>query len=399
MPKLIFLFLSFYTSLAFCAESGYVNVATDTTTARNIFWTKLPAINDFRGTVFFLAGGPQEHNTYLEGLAAAYQKAILPNYDFIFYDYYGLGQSTATFNFSLAEQIPHFTSTGQARDFITLKNTLVGPGKVIIMGGSYGAILGAQIVADYPDHIDRAILGWGMPGPGWLLGGWRRFDELLQRMALDNPHFSTDFSYLLKEAEAHRLRVTIDGENLLITRTMLEVSTWLLSSQEVENINNLPNHVRAAANGEQPVWLQHIFLVYQNLLRPENSNPVLNFQRCNVWLPKSERQTQQIDERIFLKESSLFTYWDQLCMNYDSYGEFPMLLNIPKPTTVPVFVWMGEVDHFDPRIGARRWEALSTRLKLNIMPGWAHDFGPDPGQGFLDLRDLILKFISETEAE
>jgi hypothetical protein len=42
--------------------------------------------------------------------------------------------------------------------------------KAVLMGGSHGATLGAQIVRDYPTEIENAILFSGDTESGWLDG-------------------------------------------------------------------------------------------------------------------------------------------------------------------------------------------------------------------------------------
>lgn len=83
---------------------------------------------------------------------------------------------------------------------------------VALIGGSFGAMLGAQIIAKYPESVEKAALFSGDLTSDWLANGWLRFDNIIQTIGLKKPKFSQDMQQLLDNASIGSL--TIRAQNL-----------------------------------------------------------------------------------------------------------------------------------------------------------------------------------------
>ena len=383
-------------------DHGRANVRASDGTTHALYWRRLPApTQPARGTLFYLAGGPQSHLAYTP-LAAAFQKLAFSDLDVVLYDYFGWNCSTALQQLpELARNAHALTMAAMAADFIGLKRQLAGSGKVYVMGGSHGAMLGAQIVATYPDDIAKAVLFSGDLASGWLAEGWFRFDALLADLAAHDAAFAADLERLFAKAQAGELAVEVQGARRVVTRPALEVALWLAGGLESEVQAALPAIVKLTLDGDLEV-LTTIYAAELELLAapapappPTESSAVLDFYRCNVWFPRSARASAALTTRRtrYLAYRSLADYWSELCAAYDPLGEFPYDATPARPTVVPVLAWIGDRDTFDPDATRARFARLSTRAELHVMPGWAHDFGPDPKAGFRTLATLVAAFL------
>lgn len=377
--------------------------ATDGTT-HALYWIRLPAKQQpAQGTLFYLAGGPQSHIEYTQ-LAAAFQKVAYPQLDVVLYDYFGWNCSTPLQQ--VAALAPHaraLTMTAMAADFIGLKRQLAGTAKVYLMGGSHGAMLGAQIVADHPDEIAKAVLFSGDTASGWLVEGWFRFDAILGELAAHDAGFAADLERLFERARGGQLAVEVGGARRVVTRADLEVALWLAAGLDSTAQAALPQIVKLTLDGDLDVLTTVIDAELRLLAAPPASAPpsddsaATTFHRCNVWFPRSARDSAALAARPtrYLAYRSFASYWTELCKDYDRFGEFPFDATPAHPTAVPILTWLGDRDTFDVDATRARFARLSSRADVHVMAGWAHDFGPDPGAGFTTLAALVRDFLAE----
>ncbi len=180
---------------------GIITVPAKDGTTHSLYFLKLPAKQlPTKGTLFYLAGGPLSHLNYLK-LATIFQATAYPQFDVVLYDYFGFNCSSALQDVAqLDARARTLTMPAMAEDFIHLKRSLVGSSPAYIMGGSHGAMLGAQIVAEFPADIAKAVLFSGDTESGWLAEGWFRFDAVLAKLASEDTAFATDLQRLLDRA-------------------------------------------------------------------------------------------------------------------------------------------------------------------------------------------------------
>lgn len=384
-------------------ETGFVQLDRGSGEIDRLYWAKLKAPKSpVKGTLFYLAGGPIAHYIYLD-VAKNFQKDGYPNYDVVLYDYLGINCSGVIQDERTLKQKARFlTQPAMARDFIALKRQLVGNQKVLLMGGSHGSMLGAQIVGDFPNEIERAILFSGSPRTDWFRDGWFRFESLLARMATDSGDFGADLDRLLQIAESGKLAVPIEQQNVNVSRAALEISLWMNFSQSSAAQAKLPELVSSALKGDT-AWIANAVLASVAVAAPVSPEPpptlitdVIAFHRCNIWFPKSARGLPdgRPPKGRFLSYSSFFNYWDQICQSYDNLGEFPQNSIPAHPTTVPLLVWVGDQDYFDPVKNLADFSLLSSKLSFHLMPGWSHDFGQDSETGITKVSSMIETFVS-----
>jgi pimeloyl-ACP methyl ester carboxylesterase len=386
--------------------SGQASVVGADGAAHSLYWTKLAATSapgaPARGTLFYLAGGPISHMLYTD-MAAAFQRLAYPDYDVVLYDYYGFNCSEPIQDMAtLATRWVDVTPGAMASDFIQLKRSLIGEQNALLMGGSHGSMLGAQIVHDYPAEIERAILFSGDTQTGWLADGWYRFDRLMTKLDAEHPGFADNLGKLLAMAEAGTLQATIDGHAATVDRATLEVALWMSFSLDSAGQASLPDAVAGALAGTTD-WIASIVSAMTGLLAPIAVEPpptetsaVTTFHRCNVWFPKSQRvATPTAPAESFFHFASFVDYWNRLCKDYDAFGEHPEAATPSTPTAVPILSWVGDQDTFDPVASQARWAALSSKLSFQVMPGWSHDFGTDPNAGFLQASDMVKAFLAD----
>ncbi len=381
-------------------EEGYVLLPADRGISPQLHWMRIKSkTQPPKGIVFYLAGGPWPTYPFLP-LAAAFQEMSFPDKDVILYDYLGTNCSAPLLQnaVSLKPFIPHLTIEGMARDFIALKKELVGDSKVALIGGSFGAMLGAQIIATYPDSVEKAALFSGDLTSDWLANGWLRFDNIIQTIGLKKPKFSQDMQQLLDNASVGFLKIKAQNNWLVLTREDVETMIWLFASQNSAEQLQLPDLVAKALTGET-AWLEKIYVEeYRPFVDPLPVTPppttisaVTNFYRCNVFHTKSARLASlesDVDGR-FLKLKTLARIWDQACKDYDELGEFPSIVKPRQITNVPVLSWVGDQDMFDPIGSKYRFQNLSSVLRFEIIPGWSHDFGPEPNIGISKVGQMI----------
>jgi pimeloyl-ACP methyl ester carboxylesterase len=353
-------------------------------TAHTLHWIKLDAkTQPARGTLFYLAGGPLSHMPYTD-LAAAFQRVAFPDLDVVLYDYFGFNCSSAIQDTAaLRARWASLTMPAMAHDFIQLKRTFV-TGKAFVMGGSHGAMLGAEIVRDYPTEIEKAVLFSGDTESGWLDDGWFRFDRLMTKLDAAHPGFAARLGKLLDSVD---------------DRATFEVGMWMAFSLDSAAQAALPALVLAAEKGERK-WIANVNRVALELLEPPSAaapptetSLVTTFHRCNVWFPKSRRAASNAETRFF-RHDSFVQYWNKLCSSYDPLGEHPFSAKVATPTSVPVLAWVGDQDTFDPNATRAHWSALTTNLSFEVMEGWSHDLGPTPSTGFVRAAALVKDFLA-----
>ena len=291
-----------------------------------------------------------------------------------------------------------------AFDFIQLKRDLLGRNtKVFLIGGSHGAMLGAQIVRDYSDEIEKAALFSGDTESGWLAEGWFRFDAHLKKLDSVESGFTKNLVELLTRAGSGQLKVNINDNEVVVERSRLEAALWLAFSLSSAAQAALPNLVRTALDGDLD-WVAAIYAAQSGLLAPgqieappTDESVVINFHRCNVWFPKSSRASAPMRQAGFLRYDSFVSYWNALCEGYDELGEFPFEAKPKRRSTVPILSWVGDQDTFDPEGSRARWDALTSNLQFHVMPGWSHDFGTDGERGFQKVTGLLKTFFRPNE--
>jgi pimeloyl-ACP methyl ester carboxylesterase len=366
-----------------------------------LYWIKFDAkTQPARATLFYLAGGPLSHMNYTN-LATAFQRVAFPDLDLVLYDYFGFNCSSAIQDSAvLGARFANLTMPAMARDFIQLKRAFVGPDrKVFVMGGSHGAMLGAEIVRDYPMEIEKAVLFSGDTESGWLDDGWFRFDRLMTKLDAAHPGFASSLTKLLESAEAGELVVDKDGKDIVVDRATLEVGLWMAFSLDSAAQAALPALVATAEKGERR-WIANVRNAALALLEPPSvaappteTSLVTTFHRCNVWFPRSRRAAAPSAETRFFRHDSFVRYWNTLCKEYDPLGEFPLQATEGPPVSVPVLSWIGDQDTFDPATTRAHWSALTTSLSFQVMQGWSHDLGPTPSAGFLRAADVVKDFL------
>jgi pimeloyl-ACP methyl ester carboxylesterase len=393
------------TTRATPSASGEATVVGGDGKPHALYWTRLSAkTQPARGTLFYLAGGPISHMNYTD-LAAAFQRVSFPQLDVVLYDYFGFNcssplQDTA----ALGAQFPNLTMKAMAHDFIQLKRGLVGPEqKAFLMGGSHGAMLGAEIVRDYPTEIEKAVLFSGDTESGWLDDGWFRFDRLMTKLDAAHPGFASGLHQLLESAAAGKLEITRNEKQVIVDRPTLEVALWLVFSLDSAAQAALPDLVKSAEKGERK-WIAGIYGAALALLEPVTAaspptevSVVTNFHRCNVWFPKSARSQRSeapAQPAQFFRHDSFVHYWNTLCKDYDVLGESPWRAGAAPPASVPVLTWVGDQDTFDPETTHSRWSALSSNVSFQVMEGWSHDFGPKTSAGFMRAAELVKTFCA-----
>lgn len=385
------------------STSGMSTVTSKSGRQHSLHWIKLNHKTTVGlGTVFYLAGGPVSHMAYTD-MAAEIQEKAFPGFDVILYDYYGFNCSGPIQDPSLLSgRQDEFTMSALAWDFIQLKRTLIGENQqIVLMGGSFGSMLGAQIIRDYPAEIAKAVLFSGDPTTGWLKRGWFKFDSFLRDLASKDKLFRTDLDTLFDLARRKYLSVRLGSRDIVLDKGTLEVAMWLSTNMDSLAQEKLVENVRLESKGRKE-WLQSIVSVYENVLvpvtrapAPTDSSVVTNFFRCNIWLPLSTRRLKPSESSPwqFLDPNSLFNYWNTLCVNYDLLGEFHYDARPVKPTRVPVLFWMGDRDTFDTEASRKHWEKITSELTFKVMKGWSHDFGVNPDVGFTTITKMIEQFL------
>jgi pimeloyl-ACP methyl ester carboxylesterase len=383
------------------ADHGEIRARSADGQIHPLYWLKLPAkAQPARGTLVYLAGGPRSHLSY-ERLARAFQSLAYPQLDVVLYDYFGFNCSSALQDVTQLERHARgLTMAAMADDFVALKRALVGERKVYLMGGSHGAMLGAQIVADHPDEIEKAILFSGDTQSGWLVEGWFRFDAIVAELAARDAAFAANLTELFAKASRGELTVVVNGESRTIDRAGLEVALWLAGGLNASVQVALPKIVRATLAGKLDL-LARIYGAELELLAPIHAAPpptevsvVTNFHRCNVWYPRSARAKLTSRRTRYLDVRNFDRYWTSLCQAYDRLGEFPFTATPTRPTEVPILSWIGDHDTFDPDATRARFERLSAHVSFEVMPGWSHDFGTDARAGFFTAAKKIAAFLA-----
>ncbi len=369
---------------------------------RNIFWKRIPTRKQKQGTVFYLAGGPISHVPYIN-MARAYQKLVLPNYDFVLYDYYGINCSDRAQDLQRLPQIAeYFTVQSMSKDFLALKHELVGTiEKVIIFGGSHGAMVGSQIISDFPQEIDKAVLYYGTPTSYWLEDGYIHFDAILGQFANKDLELKQIIDELISKAQTTQLSVEIENERIFITKEMLDIMLWFTCAQDSKALLNIKTILKKTLDGDAE-WLTKGVYSYYGVLYPveEEAPPserthVTNFNRCNVWYPKSLRDSTPAKQLNYLNTASLKNYWNELCRQYDILGEYSFNAIPATPTNTPVLVWLGGLDEFDPIKVQNGFHKLTTNLTFHLKENWSHDYGLDDNQGFLETVDMMNSFFKQ----
>jgi pimeloyl-ACP methyl ester carboxylesterase len=391
------------TARATPSSSGQAMVAGGDGQPHALHWIRFDAkTQPARGTLFYLAGGPLSHMNYAN-LATSFQRVAFPDLDLVLHDYFGFNCSTPIQDAAtLGARHASLTMPAMAHDFIQLKRTLLGVNpRAFVMGGSHGAMLGAQIVRDYPAEIERAVLFSGDTESGWLDDGWFRFDRLMTKLDATHPGFALRLAKLLESAEEGKLIVPKGGEGVALDRPTLEVGLWMAFSLDSGAQAALPTLVEMAEKGERK-WLANVRDAALALLEPvpvaappTDVSLVTTFHRCNVWFPKSTRANAPTGETRFFRHESFVRYWNALCKDYDSLGEYPLRATAGAPTSVPVLTWIGDQDTFDPRATRAHWSALTSNLSFQVIDGWSHDFGPSPTEGFMRAAALVKDFIGQ----
>jgi len=383
-------------------QNGHVSVEGGDGKRHWLYWVKLAApTQPARGTLFYLAGGPLSHVNYTD-LAAAFQRLSFPDFDVVLYDYFGFNCSSAIQDeATLKAQAPNLTMHAMAKDFIQLKRQLVGQGaKAYLMGGSHGAMLGAQIVADFPSEIEKAALFSGDTVSGWLEDGWFRFDRLMLKLDAANPGFADALERLLRSAEEGKLTVPVAEKEVTVDRPTFEAALWLAFSLDSVAQSALPALVKAAGRGERR-WIANVMTVARLLPQPPQPTPPptdvtwgTTFHRCSIWFPRSARARPNATPTRFFHHSAFVQYWNTLCAPVDSLPESPLHAVPQQPTQVPVLTWVGDQDTFDPDVTRAHWAALSSNIAFHLEEGWSHDFGPNPNTGIVAAAALVKTFFA-----
>lgn len=400
--------------------SGYLTVPLDysgkVSGQIELYWEKFPATQGpSKGDVFLLMGGPMPH-FLMHGANgdAFYIPGLFSEYNLYFYDYRGFNCSSQKQSAEALKDIAQFYDTETfARDFVTLKNHLVGAAnKVIIFGGSFGGMLGSQILNDFPEHIERAILYSSDLDSDFFYRSMAQADYLVKNtLSKQYPAFQEDWKKFLVLLENGKI-VLFPGtpQEFKLTMDLVEVYFWMLM-QKVEEIQGAPAQstfvaaVSEAVKGISKKWeaFHQNLSVQLSPLKPEPpptlQSSVLPFYECNVLFPFSTRKKLEREPLYFGEFSTrgLVKTLNQICQEYDALPERPFnITNKVRPQNIPILFWVGDRDWFDPNRATQNMRQFGPRVETHIMQGWAHDFGPNSlTEGLSTVRKMVNDFLTK----
>ena len=400
-------------SLSVPYEYGFIQVPysydSDDNKKLKIYWEKFPSKSKKKkGSVFFLAGGPLSHSLFHLKKSPHILYDSFNDYDFYMYDYRGFNCSSSP---QTEEQLIDLTKTisfaNYAADFKILKDRLVGNEKVILFGGSFGFMLGTEIISKNPEIISKAILFSGDTSSAWLFDSMKQVDNLLVKTLPKRfPHFSEVLDLFLKQIEDKKI-ILFKGtpKQLVLDKTHFESYLWLEFSQSIVNQENLLTYLEKAVAGDYS-GLENSHEIFLEAQKPIgfNSPPffvseILNVFRCNIFSNAEERRAYSANPQKWSKISTLgvSAVLYSLCKKHDDLPlSSPWSLSFPQtPNNVPILSWVGDRDMFEPLAVNKNLKIISKNVQFYEMSDWSHDYGIDPGKGTKQLKKLITEFLDK----
>jgi pimeloyl-ACP methyl ester carboxylesterase len=370
-----------------------------------LYWEKFPAQGKARGSVFFLAGGPQGHLLFhgADG-SPLYLGNVFDDYDLYMYDYRGFNCSQAGGK--------SFTLDEFARDFLSLKNELAGAStKVILFGGSFGGMLGSHLLSHFPESIEKAILFSSDVNADFFYQAMGRIENvILPRLMAEHKGFEDDWGKFLDQVRHGEVSLFPGKpQQIALSVPLLESYLWMAAQRvghlaEAPGQDSFPLAVRAWLKGDAgPLEKIHAFAAAESApVKPQppptTQSTVLPRFVCTSLFPRSTRLELGARPLAFgpLSTRGIVALWNRMCHDYDGFAESPLAIAPPaKPLPIPVLFWIGERDWFDPQGAVSRLRSFTSRLEAHVMKDWAHDFGRDSlGSGMRTVREMIRGFLT-----
>lgn len=396
------------------SQSGYLEVPLDysnpkTSPSIQLYWEKFPAAkSNSKGAIFFLPGGPLSHYVFHGSKSPYFIPGFLADYDFYMFDYRGFNCSNSIQSPAGLKGIAQFFDVETfANDFLSLKRELVGEkAKVIIYGGSFGGMLGGQILISHPEHIQKAILFSSDLDSEWFVGALYRLSHLVTVvLPQEYPDFPEDWKKFLSLVDDGKIALFKGAPTeILLTPDILSVYLWLYSSQSVQSQAALPSLIKMILAGNVSA-LEKFHEGYEILKLPAPvekpptlSSSILYYYRCNIFFPKGKRLELEKSPLLFgdFSTHGLTSYFNAACFDYDTLPEQPFdIASKVRPVDIPVLFWIGDRDMFDPVKATNTMKGFGAKVDARVMKGWSHDFGLNTVAGIELVRKMVHEFVQK----
>ncbi|MGF7060665.1 alpha/beta fold hydrolase [Brassicibacter mesophilus] len=258
--------------------------------------------NENNPIILFLHGGPCNPNAYI---APYYQKALEQDYTFVNWDQRGSGR---TFfenpNMNFETDISPDILINDIDEIVSYLTNRFGQNKIILMGHSWGTVLGTQYCLKYPEKVSAYI------GIGQNINAMKG-EELAVKTAIDMAQSDGKIEYI---KELH--------------------DTWnKVSQQKNINLEFMTNFIEMRK------------LIAQYLTCNEEMSLVKI-----MWLYLTSSEMSLRDLKFFLKNSNLKNRF-QYAVMLDEYVFYNFDLNeYSKNYQVPVYFISGDSDCIPPHI-------------------------------------------------
>lgn len=352
----------------------------------------LPAKHHALGAITEIGGGPGEASTdfaapIADGQFGPARAALRNDYDYVFMDDRGMGQSNA-FDCDLTPPNdpaaymrylypPKYVracrgqsvathdltkyNTNNAVDDLDDIRAALGYDKIILSGGSYGTFFSLVYVRRHGEHVRSAILdGVDAPHfqavPGEPMGVQKAIDDLFVKCAADAscrahfPHFKAHFSALLRRFDGGPVAVPVQTRGGKTQTVKLSKEVFVDSLRHVlydpYGASYVPYVVeRAYANDYAPLgrMMRDIVSSFAHIL---NMGAFLSYS-CADWTPFIS-SAELADARAHSFASDLrFQAQQQACATID-VPAMPASFNDPVRSGIPVLMIMGSDDPATP---------------------------------------------------
>lgn len=395
------------------SQSGYVEVPLDYAKPRaakiKLYWEKFSATKGAsKGAVIFLNGGPLSHHLFHGEKSPYFISDFLSDHDFYMFDYRGFNCSASIQSAQELKGIEQFFNIETfAHDFLSLKKALVGNSeRVLIFGGSFGGMLGGQILISHPEHIKKAMLFSSGLDSKWFVGNLERVTTVISTLLPKNhPTFASDWAAFLSLVD-HGKIILFPGKpnQTILSRDIISLYLWLYAGMSLSGQEFFPAVVKQAIGGN--VSILEAYQKGADLLKlpvkpekpPTLASSVLNYYRCNVFFPKSKRDQLKTHPMTFgdFTSNGIVSFWDEACADYNILIEQPFdISQNVKPVDVPILFWVGDRDMFDPNTSVQTMQGFGPKVDARIMAGWSHDFGSDTVAGIEFVRKMVNDFAAK----